>query len=72
MKGRNGSTSFWPLNKKGGLMKDVSLEQCLIEDHTKYIYDKVELGDEIKVRRVRQEIWNRTLLHKKVKRKGGY
>ena len=61
MKGRNGSTSFLPLNKKGGLIKDVSLEQCLTEDQTKYIYDKVELGDEIRVRRVSQEIQNKTL-----------
>ena len=55
MKGRNGSTSFLPLNKKGGLIKDVWSEQCLTEDQTKYIYDKVELGDEIRVRRVSQE-----------------
>ena len=42
MKVRNGSTSFLPLNKKGGLIKDVSSEKYLTEDQTKYIYDKVE------------------------------
>ena len=42
MKGRNGSTSFLPLNKKGGLIKDGSQEKYLTEDQTKYIYDKVE------------------------------
>ena len=47
MKGRNGSTSFLPLNKKGGLIKDVLLEKYLPKDQTKYIYDKVESGDEI-------------------------
>ena len=56
MKGRNGSTSFLPLNKKGGLIKDVSSEQYLTEDQTKYIYDKFELVDKIRVRKVNQEI----------------
>ena len=56
MKGRNGSTSFLPLNKKGGLTKIVSSEKYLTEDQTKYVYDKVESGDEIKVRKVSQEI----------------
>ena len=55
MKGRNGSTSFLPLNKEGGLIKDVSQEKYLTEDQTKYIYDKVELGDEIRVRKVNQK-----------------
>ena len=38
MKGRNGSTSFLPSNKKGGLIKDVTSEKYLTEDQTKYIY----------------------------------
>ena len=67
MKGRNGSTSFLPLNKKGGLFKDVSQKKYLTEDQTKYIYDKVELGDEIRVRKVSQEIQNKMLLHKNLK-----
>ena len=61
--------SFLPLNEKGGLIKNVSMKKYLTEDQTKYIYDKVELGDE--VRKVSQEIWNKTLLHKKLKEKGG-
>ena len=69
MKGRNGYISFLPLNKKGGLIKDVSLEKYLTEDQTKYVYDKVELGDQIRIRRVRQEIWNKTLPHKRLKEK---
>ena len=48
---------------KGGLIKNVSSEKYLTENQTKYVYDKVELGDEIKVRKVSQEIWNKTLLH---------
>ena len=68
MKGRNGSTSFLPLNKKGGLITDVLSEKCLTEDQTKYIYNKVELGDEIRVRKVSQEIRNnKTLPHKNLK-----
>ena len=47
MKGRNGSTSFLPLNKKGGLIKRVCSEKYLTEDQTKYVHDKVESGDEI-------------------------
>ena len=69
MKVRNGSTSFLPLNKKGRLINDVSLEKYLTEDQTKYVYDEVELGAEIRVRRVSQEIQNKTLLHKKLKGK---
>ena len=69
MKGRNGSTSFLLLHKKGGLIKNVSLEKYLTEDQTNYVYNTVELGDEIKVRKVSQEIWNKTLLHKRLKEK---
>ena len=47
MKGRNGYTSFLPLIKKGGLITKV-FEKCLTEEQTKYIYDKVESGDELK------------------------
>ena len=41
MKGRNGSTSFLPLNKKGGLIKEVSQKNYLTDNQTKYIYDKL-------------------------------
>ena len=40
-----------------------SLERCLTEEQTKYVYDKVELGDELKVRKVSQDIQNTLLLH---------
>ena len=69
MKGRNDSTSFLPLNKKGGLITNVSSEKCLTEEQTNYVYDKVELGDEIKVRKVSQKIRNKALLHKQLKEK---
>ena len=66
MKGRNGSTSFLPLNKKGGLITKVFSEKCLTEEHTKYVYDKVESGDELKVRKVNQDIQNKLLLPKQL------
>ena len=59
-----------PLNKKGGLTRLVSTGKYLTEEETKYICDKVELGDEIKVRKVSQGIWNIPLLHKQLKAKG--
>ena len=49
MKGRNGPTSFLPLKKKGGLDSKVISEACLTEDQAKYVYDKIESGDELKV-----------------------
>ena len=52
MNSRNGSTSFLPLNKKGGLITNMYSEKCLTEEQTKYVYDKVESGDELKVRKV--------------------
>ena len=35
MKGRNGSTSFLPLKKKGGLNNKVMSEACLTENQAK-------------------------------------
>ena len=64
MKGRNGSTSFLPLNKKGGLFKNASLKKYLTEEQTRNIYDKIALGDKIQIRKVNQEIWSKTLPHK--------
>ena len=58
MKGRNGSTSFLPSNKKGGLIEDMMSEKCLMQDQTKYIYDKVEMGYRITVKRIGQELGN--------------
>ena len=40
-----------------------------MEDQTKYVYDKIKLGDKIKVRKISQEIWSKTLPHKRLKEK---
>ena len=40
MKGRNGSTSFLPLMKKGGLQGKMQSELCLTKEQAKQIYDK--------------------------------
>ena len=73
MKGRNGSTSFLPLNKKDGWINDELQKRYLTEDQTNYIYDKIESGDEITVRKIRQESQNyRTYLHKNLRGKDLY
>ena len=52
MKGRNGSTSFLSLKKKGGLNNKVMSEACLTESQAKRVYDKIESGDELKIRKI--------------------
>ena len=49
MKGRNGSISFLPSKRKGGFQRKPSFEQCLTKKQTKYIYDKVETGQEVRI-----------------------
>ena len=57
VKGKNGTTSFLPLDsKKGGnvtLVKDVG---CLTENQTKYIYKKAEQGSDLNTETMKQEI----------------
>ena len=67
MKGRNDSTSILPLNKKGGLITNMFSEKCLTEEENKYVYHKVELGDELKVRKVSPDIQSKLLLPKQLK-----
>ena len=55
------STSFLPFSRFSG--------KYITEEQTKYVYDKVELGDEIKARKVSQGIQNKALLHKQLKEK---
>ena len=55
MKGRNGSTSFLPLKRKGGFQREIPFEQCLTKDQTKHIYDKIETDEEIGIRKLVQQ-----------------
>ena len=55
MKGRNGSTSFLPSKIKGGFQIEIPFEQCLTKDQTKHIYDKIETGEVIRVRKLVQQ-----------------
>ena len=55
MKGRNGSTSFLPLKKKGGLQGKIPSELCLTKEQAKQIYDKMESGEEVKIRKIMQQ-----------------
>ena len=56
-----------PLNKKGGLITNVFFKKCLTEEQKKYDYDKVELGDELKVRKVSSDIQSKLFLPKQLK-----
>ena len=52
IKGKNGMTPFLPLNsKKGGPVRYIKDRRvmCLTEEQTRYIYKKVELGNEINI-----------------------
>ena len=53
MKGRNrnGSTSFLPLKKKGGPQGTKPSEMCLTKEQAEQIYDKIEAGEEVKIRK---------------------
>ena len=55
MKGGNGSTSFLPLKKKGGLQGKIPSELCLTKEQAKQIYDKIESGEEVKIRKIIQQ-----------------
>ena len=55
MKGRNGSTSFLPLKGKGGFQREIPFEQCLTKVQMNHIYDKVERGEEIRIRKLVQQ-----------------
>ena len=56
MKGRNGSTSFLPSTRKGGVQKEIS-DQCLTTEQTKQIYDKIETGEMVILRKLdRQDV----------------
>ena len=41
--------------KKGGLKSKATSEACLTKDQAKQVYDKIELGDEIKIRKIMQQ-----------------
>ena len=51
MKDRNGSTSFLSIKKKGCLNIKVKSEACLTENQATLVYDKIESGDECKIRK---------------------
>ena len=54
MKGRNGSTSFLPSKRKGGFQREILSEQCLNKEQTKQIYEKIELGEKVRIRKLDQ------------------
>ena len=64
MKGRNGSTSFLPLKKKGGPQGTKPSEMCLMKEQAEQIYDKIEAGEEVKIRKIMQQ--NTAILPKQI------
>ena len=64
MKGRNGSTSFLPLKKKGGPQGIKLSEMCLAKEQAEQIYDKIEAGEEVKIRKLMQR--NTAILLKQI------
>ena len=54
MKGRNGTTSFLPLKRKGGFERRLPSNQCLTKEQMKQIYDKIELGEEVRIQKLVQ------------------
>ena len=40
--------------RKGGFQREIPYEHCLTKDQTKHIYDKVETGKEIRIRKLVQ------------------
>ena len=55
MKGRNGSTLFLPSKRKGGFQRKIPSEQCLTKDQMNQIYDKIETGEEVRIRNLVQQ-----------------
>ena len=54
MKGRNGSTSFLPSKRKDQFQRKIPSDQCLTKEQMKQIYNKVELGEEVKIQKLVQ------------------
>ena len=54
MKGRNGSTSFLSLTKKGSFQSKVKSDGCLTKDQAKQVYDKIESGEVFRIRKTMQ------------------
>ena len=69
MKGRISPTSFLPFKKKGGLNNKVIFEKCLTEDQAKYVYDKIESGNELKVGKTVLQQSNSSMLKQVKERK---
>ena len=51
MKGRNGSTSFLPLERKGGFQRNIT-NQYLTKEQAEQLYDKIETGEMVNIRKL--------------------
>ena len=53
MKGRNGTTSFLPLRGQGGFQRNIC-NQCLTNEQANQLYDKIEKGERVNIRKLNQ------------------
>ena len=70
-KGKNGTTTFLPLDSKtGGNIKYIKDKDaiCLTEDQTRYMYKKVEQGNNLNIETMKQEIEQEKLAKTETKR----
>ena len=44
-----------PSKRKGGFQRKTPFEQCLTKEQMKQIYDKIETGEEVRIRKVTQQ-----------------
>ena len=57
MNGRDDTTTFLPLDSRiGGQNKSLTVRQYLTRDQTRYIYEKLEMGEVINMDIIQQEI----------------
>ena len=53
MKGRNGTTSFLSLRGQGGFQRNI-FDQCLTNEQANQLYDKIEKGERVNIRKLNQ------------------
>ena len=62
MKGRNGTTSFLPLRGQGGFQRNIS-DQCLTNEQANQLYDKIEKGERVNIRKWNQHSFSTPQKH---------
>ena len=74
IKGKNATTTFLPLTKKGGLVrfeKNVRYipdkeQKCFTEDQARHIYKEVEMDEIINIETIKEEIEDEKMMRNKI------